>query len=212
MSASSLPEIDRKHLLRAAFAALVLAAPALTSPARAQFSAYVTYSSAHLSNVETGAVYSATGYTEQTASYWSSGVGGGVTFTMIRVPLLSLGVDLRGSSRPGTAGVDSALVGLKLTVHPPLLRFKPYVQASGGYLDTRTTNVSTPAGSTNSSAIVGGTFANKYAAYEILGGVDYPLLPFLDYRIVEVGAGKGVGTGSYDPTFVTVNTGVVLHF
>ncbi len=189
---------------------LVLAVcTALPVAARAQVSAYVTFSPAHLSNVETGAVYSATGYTEATASYWSSGVGGGVTLPILRLPIVSLGLDLRGSTRPGTAGVDSALFGLKLAVHPPAIPFKPYIQVSGGYVDTRTTNLTT---STTTGQAVGGTFTNKYAAYEILGGVDYPLVHFVDYRIVEIGAGKGVGFGSYNPTFVTVNTGVVVHF
>jgi hypothetical protein len=181
---------------------------ALTAAAHAQLSAYVTFSPAHLSNVETGAVYSATGYTEATASYWSSGIGGGLTLPILRLPVVSLGLDLRGSTRPGTAGVDSALLGLKLTVHPHVIPFKPYIQVSGGYLDTRTTNLTT----SSSGGTTGGTFSNKYGAYEILGGVDYPLIHFVDYRIVEIGAGKGVGLDNYNPTFVTVNTGVVVHF
>ena len=181
----------------------------LPGTARGQLEAYVTYSPAHLSNVETGAVATTTGYTEQTASYWSSGVGGGVTVPILRLPFVSLNLDLRGSTRPGTNGVDSALVGVKLALHPHVVRLKPYVQVSGGYLDTRTTNVSTV---TVSGATEGGTFDNKYAAYEVLGGVDYPLVPFVDFRIVEVGAGQGIGIDSRNATFVTVNTGLVVHF
>jgi hypothetical protein len=178
--------------------------------AHAQLAAYITYSPTHLSSVDTGAVYTGTGYTEQTASYWSSGVGGGVTFTMIHVPVLSLGLDLRGSTKPGTAGSDSAMAGLKLTAHPPIIPFKPYVQVSGGYLDTRTTNISSS--SNNASTTVGGTFTNKYGAYEILGGLDYPFIHFVDLRIIEIGAGKGYGFGTNNPTFVTLNTGFVVHF
>jgi hypothetical protein len=181
-----------------------------TAAARAQLSAYITYSPTHLSSVDTGAVYTGTGYTEQTASYWSSGVGGGVTFTLIRVPVLSLGLDLRGSTKPGTAGSDSAMAGLKLTAHPPIIPFKPYLQVSGGYLDTRTTNVSSSPG--NASSTAGGTFTNKYGAYEILGGLDYPFIHFVDLRIIEIGAGKGYGLSTNNPTFVTLNTGLVLHF
>ncbi len=177
--------------------------------AHAQLSAYVTYSPAHLANVETGAVATTTGYTEQTASYWSSGVGGGVTVPFLRLPFVSFNLDLRGSTRPGTAGVDSALVGVKLALHPHVVRLKPYVQVSGGYLDTRTTNLST---STVNGPAEGGTFDNKYAAYEVLGGVDYPLIPFADIRIIEVGAGQGIGIDSRNATFETVNTGLVVHF
>ncbi len=179
------------------------------SPAHAQIFAYLTFSPAHLSNVATGAVYSATGYNEQTASYWSSGIGGGVTLPILHLPLVALNVDLRGSTRPGTAGADSALFGVQLAVHPHIIPFKPYIEIAGGYLDTRTTNISTVSGS---SGTIGGTFTNKYAAYEILGGVDYPLIHFLDYRIVEIGAGQGTAFSSTHATFVTVNTGIVAHF
>ena len=192
---------------------LTLAASLLAIPCALQAQAvsiYATFSPTHLSNVETGAVYSATGYTEQTASYWSPGFGGGLTFNFIPVGPIRLGFDLRGSSKPGTSGLDSALFGVRLTVRPPVLRLKPYIQASAGYLNSRTTNVSTPPGQT--SGQIGGTFSNDYAAYEILGGVDYPLLGPLDLRIIEIGAGQGLGNGNYNPAFVTVNSGIVLHF
>jgi hypothetical protein len=192
--------------------AVLLAAPV----AQAQFSAYVTFSPAHLSNVETGAIYSATGYTEATASYWSSGVGGGVTFPVLHLPIVALNLDLRGATRPGTNGVDHAFLGLQLAVHPHVIPFKPYVEIAGGYLDTRTTNLST---TSSGSGTIGGTFTNKYVAYEILGGVDYPIIHFLDWRIVEIGVGQGFNVpgittngNTYNATFVTANTGLVLHF
>ncbi|ADW69510.1 hypothetical protein [Granulicella tundricola] len=194
------------------FLSLLLLAPA----AHAQLSAYVTFSPAHLSNIETGAVSTATGTTEQTASYWSSGIGGGITFPILHLPIVALNVDLRGSTRPGTNGVDSALVGLQLAVHPHVISLKPYIEVAGGYLNTRTTNVSTNP-STNQP--VGGTFGNQYAAYEILGGVDHPILPFIDWRIVEIGVGQGFNVPgittngkTYNATVVTANTGLVIHF
>jgi hypothetical protein len=100
------------------------------------------------------------------------------------------------------------MAGLKLGFHPPLIRLKPYIQASGGYVATRTVNVSTGS--------AGGTFENKYAAWEVLGGVDIPLAPFFDFRVIELGGGTGVNAfgSSNQPniSLFTVNTGLVLHF
>ncbi len=183
---------------------LLLLSMALPAAARAQVSAYLTYSPAHFSNVETGAISSAGGFSEATTSYWSSGVGGGVTLPVLHLPVVALNMDLRGSTRPGTKGVDSALLGLQLAVHPHVIPFKPYVQVSVGYLNTRTNNVST--GATSS------TFDNKYLAYEVLGGVDYPLIHFIDVRLIEIGGGQGIGFDSRNASFVTVNTGLVVHF
>jgi hypothetical protein len=176
------------------------------------FSIYGTFSPAHLSNVETGAVYSATsGYVNQTTSYWSSGFGGGLTANFLPIGPLRIGFDLRGSVKPGSIGANYALFGFKVGVHPPVLKFHPYGQFSVGYLSSSTTNVSTPAGQTTGS--IGGIFANKYAAYEIMGGVDYPLIPHLDVRVIELGGGGALHIGgSYNPSLFTINSGVVLHF
>jgi hypothetical protein len=172
-------------------------------------SVYATVSPSHLSNVESGAVYTVTGYNEQTASYWSNGFGGGVTLGAIPAGPIRLGFDMRGSTKPGSTGMQSALAGVKLGIRVPGLRLHPYVQGSIGYLASATTNVSTPAGQTTGT--IGGIFSNKYAAYEVMGGIDYPLVGPLDIRVVEVGVGRGA-LSSYDPTFVTINTGLVLHF
>jgi hypothetical protein len=171
-------------------------------------SIYLTSSSGRFSNVATGAVSTDTGFQEQYASFWASGVGGGVTLNFLPVGPVRVGLDFRGSTRPGTVGADTAMVGLKVGFHPPLIRLKPYVQASGGYVATRTVNIST--------GNAGGTFENKYAAWEILGGVDVPLMPFLDFRVVELGGGTGVNafgsSNSPNISLFTVNTGLVLHF
>jgi hypothetical protein len=173
---------------------------------------YGTFSPAHLSNVETGAVYSATsGYVNQTTSYWSSGFGGGVTVNFLPIGPLRIGFDLRGSVKPGSIGANYALFGVKVGVHPPVLKIRPYGQFSVGYLSSSTTNVSTPAGQTTGT--IGGTFGNKYAAWEIMGGLDYPLLSHLDVRVLELGGGGALSIGgSYKPTLFTVNSGLVVHF
>ena len=177
-------------------------------------SIYATSSSDRFSNVQTGAVLTSSGYQEQYVSPWTSGIGGGVTLNFIPSGPIRLGFDLRGSTRPGTVGADTAMGGLRVGFSPPLLRLKPYVQASGGYVETRTVNVSTnPA---NPTTTIGGTFSNKYAAWEILGGVDVPILPILDFRVIEVGGGTGLnipgGSSTPNISLFSVSSGLVLHF
>lgn len=183
----------RRNLLIAALAVLVFA-----TVARAQVaSVYVTYAPTHLTNVQTG-------NPPQYTTYWANGVGGGLTFNFLPLPVISLGLDLRGSTRSGTPGADTAQAGLKLTVHPPVFNVKPYVEAAAGYLGARTVSTSIPIGSTTNGT---------YITWEILGGVDYPLMHFVDLRLIEVGGGQGINTGTgMNPSLFTVNTGFVLHF
>jgi hypothetical protein len=201
--------IPTRRLLTVAPLALLFVFPALPVHAQA-VSIYGTYSPLHASNIETGLLYNSTsGFNPQYANFWTSGFGGGVTIRLLPLPVVSLGLDLRGSTRPGTVGADTALVGLKLGVHPPRFRIKPYIQASVGYLATRTVNV------TNAPTVeepIGGTRNHQYFAYEVLGGVDYPLTHFIDYRVVEFGAGQSLHSGSPRPGFYTLNTGIVFHF
>lgn len=184
--------------------------------AHAQFvGVYGTFSPTHVSNVQTGSVYTSGTYTNQFASFTTYGVGGGATLNVLNLPIVKLGLDLRGSTKSGTQGTDTAMLGLKLGVNPPLIRFKFYVEAAGGYLATRSTNLSTVQ-SGSSVSPVGGTFSNQYAAYEILGGADFRFLPFIDLRLLEVGGGQGFNVGALSTTnkvsLVTINSGVVFHF
>ena len=192
----------------------LLVAPLFASYGHAQIiSVYGTFSPTHVSNVATGSVQGAGTVSEQFASNWTSNFGGGVTFGALPLGPIRLGLDVRGSTKSGTVGSDTALVGVKVGLKIPFISLKPYVQASGGYLATRTFNVST-------GATPGQTFENKYAAYELLGGVDYHLVPFIDLRLVEIGGGKGYNTGiilggastGENATLLTVSTGVVVHF
>lgn len=163
-----------------------------TSIAYAQGEFYITWSNTHFTNIASGA---------QQTNFWASGIGGGATVTFLPLPVVSLGMDIRASTRPGTDGADTALAGIKLAIHPPGLPFKPYIQVSGGYAGTRTTRV--PGG---------GSVSNHYAAWEILGGVDYPLAHMVDWRVIELGGGQAVNTGTSSPSLFTVNTGLVIHF
>ena len=177
-------------------------------------SIYATTSSADFTNVQTGSAYTTSGYQEQYSNFWASGIGGGVTLNFLPIGPVKLGFDFRGSTKPGTPGSDTAMGGFRVAFNPPIIHLKPYVQASGGYVATRTVNVSTSP--SNPSQIVGGTFTNKYAAWEILGGVDVPIAPILDLRLIELGGGTGMPAGLSSSTpnisLFTVNSGLVLHF
>ena len=193
----------RRNVLMAAL--LLLSAAAM----RAQVAAvYVTSSSGRFSNVATGTILTTSGFQEQYTNFWTSGIGGGVTLNFLPVGPLKLGFDLRGSTHPGTVGADTAMGGVKAAFNPPLIHIKPYIQASGGYVATRTVNVT--------SGTNGATFNNKYAAWEILGGVDVPLAPFFDLRVIELGGGTGVSVPGSSNTpnisLFTINSGLVVHF
>jgi hypothetical protein len=177
------------------FAALFFLIP---KASRAQIvSVYVTYAPVYASNVYNG--YNGPAYT----SFWASGVGGGATIKFLPLPVVSLSLDLRGSTKPGTTGVDTALAGIKLGIHPPGLRVKAYVEGAAGYLATRTY-----------TGVTSGSVEDKNLAFEILGGIDYPLVHFIDLRIIEVGGGTGFYgfDNNVNPNLFTINTGLVLHF
>ncbi len=181
------------RLLPATLAALAFAVPSLHAQA---ISIYGTFSDIHASNV-------ANGTDTSTSSYWAPGFGGGVTFGVIPIGPIRLGFDLRGSSKPGTPGVDTGLAGIKLGVKIPFVALKPYVQASGGYIAT-SAKTSTSSGS------------QKGVGYEILAGADIPIAPFFDFRALEIGAGKAYGIpdigGGPNPTLFSVSTGLVFRF
>lgn len=173
-------------------------------------SVYGTIAPIHISNVATGNASTGVGNSSYTtSSYWAVGVGGGVTITPIHLGPLSLGLDLRGSTAREKQGADTLLAGIKAGFKLPLIPLKPYVQASGGYVGTRATvTTGFPAGSTDSSG---------FYAYEILGGADLSILPHVDLRLIEIGAGQGryrngPNNNIPDINFITLNTGVVVHF
>jgi hypothetical protein len=198
----------RRNILLAALAIFSFAS------AHAQVAVYVTSSSSRFSNVASGEIvtYQTTGNVaeEQYDNFWTSGIGGGASLRWLSLGPLNLSFDLRGSTQPGTPGGDTALGGLKFGIKAPGLRLKPYIQASGGYLGTRTVNVNSTA--TYPYPPVGGTLANHYAGWEILGGVDYPLFRLVDLRLIEIGAGRGYSTSAPSITALTINTGLVFHF
>lgn len=191
----------------------------LPSPLCAQtLSVYGTVTTVHASNVYSGIQFSSPGGTQYTG-FWAAGVGGGVTVNVVRLPVGSLGFDLRGSVEPGPKGGNTALAGVKFGFHLPDSRLKPYAQASVGLLTTRTQDQSVIVNTAPSGYMTvtsySGEVTSHYIAFEGLGGIDYGINPVVDYRIIEVGVGSGHRTGfssGENATFLTINTGIVVHF
>jgi hypothetical protein len=210
------------HIRRSLLPSLVLAFAALAvQPTRAQaVSIYVESNNTRFNNVPTGIIFTpATGAIDtQYTNFWASGVGGGLTLSFIPLGPVRVGLDFRGSTRPGTLGADTGMMGLRIGVKVPVIRIKPYVEAAGGYIATRTNNVGTV--TTTGATQVSGTFTNQYAGWEILGGIDYPIVHFVDFRVIEIGGGTAYTIGGNNLSnlnlqtisLFSVNTGIVVHF
>ena len=112
--------------------------------------------------------------------------------------VLSTGLDARGAILgSGVNTLDSGLVGPRLVVRPHILPFMPYVEGlvgigrAGYYQNDAPTTVT------------------KFQ-YQFLGGVDFTVLPRIDWRVVEFSYGGLSGLGSsFNPT--TISTGIVVR-
>jgi len=113
-------------------------------------------------------------------------------------PFFRVGFDARAS----LLGSDShkaymGLIGPQVQIHPSVLPLMPYVE---GLVGVGNVNVGQ-----------GGSFINKTAfAYEGVIGLDWTILPRLDWRVVEFSAGGFGGTGA-SITPRNWSTGVVLR-
>jgi hypothetical protein len=123
-----------------------------------------------------------------------------------------LGVDLRGSvlnsNKSATTGTSSsdlvrhyaALGGLRAGIHVPFTWLHPYAQISGGYGRLNDESLS---GTVNPRV-----FTN-YTQVEGFVGADITLLPVLDLRAIELGAGEMFGSSNH--SIQSIGIGVVFH-
>lgn len=164
--------------------ALLLASlAALAIPSHAQTGIYAEFSTSNFQSPGVGRQYGPTfGFYHE---FW-------------RPPLLRAGVDARLS----LLGSDShkaymGLIGPQIQIHPTVIPLMPYVEGLVG------------AGDVNVGQ--GGTFISKTAlAYEGVIGLDWTILPRIDWRVVEFSAGGFGSTGaSISPR--TWSTGVVFR-
>ena len=115
-----------------------------------------------------------------------------------RLAILSLGIDLRGSfTRDSGSTFNSGAIGPRLALNTHILPIQPYVEGMAGL------------GSINFS---GGSPSNGTRfEYQVLGGLDWTVLPRLDWRIAEYSYG-GLSASSNE-TFHprSLSTGLVLR-
>ena len=121
-------------------------------------------------------------------------------------PLVSAGVDFRGTfvSRGPVNGVvntdqrvNNVLGGVRLAITPKVLPIKPYVE---GLVGIGYIKAGLPPNRTTST----------HFEYQALGGLDYTILPQLDWRVIEFSWGRLSGLGdSLSPR--QLSTGVVFR-
>ena len=115
-----------------------------------------------------------------------------------RLAILSLGVDLRGSFTRGAGdSFDSGAIGPRLALNTHILPIQPYVEGTVGL------------GSLN---LAGGSSSNGVRfEYQVLGGLDFTVLPRVDWRVAEYSYGglSSVNGDNFHPK--SLSTGIVLR-
>ncbi|MEO8735087.1 MAG: hypothetical protein ABI380_00960 [Edaphobacter sp.] len=197
--------------LRKALLLLAIATFATTT-AQAQFGVYGTFTATRLSNLKSSPEVT----TPSAINNDVSPLGGtaGIYYDFFKIGPVKLGADLRGSIvntkrgaftnyNGGGARINSALFGVRAVFHAHLLHsFKPYLQASAGI------------GSSNYGLLYGnGVTLHNNFEYMGFAGVDIPILPIMDFRLVELGAGglNPFGTNNHNYPLQSVSSGVVFH-
>jgi hypothetical protein len=198
----------RKALLLLAVATFV------TASAQAQFGVYGTFTATRMSGIKSSP--EAAGFSGVNNSVSPLGGTGGIYYDFLKLGPVKLGADLRGSivntkrgaftnANGGGARINSALFGVRASFHAPIMRsfVKPYIQASAGI------------GSTNYGLLYGANGVTLRTNFEYMGfaGVDIPILPIMDFRLVEVGIGglDPFGNNGHNYPLQTVSSGVVFH-
>jgi hypothetical protein len=166
---------------------------------------YGGFTAPHFSQITTGYTGSQPNY----ASYTPYGFWLGANLRVLPVPIVRLSIDARGYFRSGIQNsFDSGLFGLNGQLKLPHFKLKPYIEAAAGYAATHAKNTSD---ASSGKQTTDGAFTEHYPVYEILGGVDYPIIPFVDWRVIDIGGGSSF-TSSPNTSFYTVSTGVMVHF
>jgi hypothetical protein len=183
--------------LKILWLALLLYIATTASSANAQLGIYGKFDTTHVS----------AGDPNYESTAWYFGPGAGIYYDFLRVGPISLGADLRGDLLWGNhQKYRSALFGIRLAAKAPLLPIRPYVQGSAG------------AGGASHTGFNGsGTFYSNKFQYQVLGGMDYTIIPHIDLRLVEAGFGRmsGIGSGpgpAPASTLFVVSSGLVLRF
>ena len=197
----------RKALLLLAVATFAAAT------AQAQLGVYGTFTASKLGNLKSSPA--AAGFSGVNNDVSPLGGTGGIYYDFLKVGPVKLGADLRGTIlttkrgaftnyNAGGARINSALFGVRAVFHAPLfhLPLRPYLQASAGL------------GNSNYGLLYGnGVTLHNNFEYMGYAGVDIPVLPIMDFRLVELGIGglDPFGSSSHNYSLQTVSSGLVFH-
>jgi hypothetical protein len=114
-----------------------------------------------------------------------------------RLALLSVGVDLRGSfARSNGASFDTGSIGPRIGLNTHILPIHPYIEATIGlgHVD-----------------FTGSTGGETKFEYQVLGGLDFTILPRIDWRVAEYSYGGLSTINNYNYRPKSLSTGLVLR-
>lgn len=104
---------------------------------------------------------------------------------------LAIGADVRASLfNHNGAHFNTIAVGPRIAIRPPVLPLKPYFEALVGL------------------ASYGNSSTSPYLNYQLLGGVDFTILPRIDWRVIEYDYSALAGNSANTKT---LTTGIVLR-
>ena len=200
------------------FAAFFLLVSFGIPAARAQASIYGTVTVDHVSDIK--CLQTVCGSGDGTIN--PIGGTGGIFYDFKTYGPVRLGVDVRGSSLMGNKNaatyfntarprVFSALGGIRVSARTPIFRLRPYAEGAVGFANT---NLPVPENPYNLQNPVypndGRVYYHSGVAFRGFIGSDLPLLPFMDFRIVELGIGALRNGGSTYPV-ESISSGLVFH-
>jgi hypothetical protein len=206
-------------ILRKAVLFVAAVAVATTASAHAQLGAYGMFTVDRLSNIASSPQPKTATDLANTRANTVDPLGGtgGVYYDFMKLGPVRLGADVRGSvltTKRGAyvnfngsgARIYSVLGGVRGSFHTPIASLKPYLQVSVG-LGRSDYGLFTQ-GSTNGQVVIHNNFE-----YEGLAGLDFKLLPILDWRVAELGYGglNPFGTYSHNYPIKQVSMGFVFH-
>ena len=176
-------------------------------PAHGQFAVYGTVNGERAGGFTCQAVGGVCATTNGTVHPYGGVFG--VFYDFRNLGPVRFGADLRGDimtsnksavEYEGGAGVVrqyGALGGIRASVGTPITILHPYVEALGGYAKTN-------AASTNVEVY------SNYTQVQGLVGLDITVLPYLDIRGIEFGAGALFGPSTHSTE--SIGAGLVFHF
>lgn len=192
------------------FAPVLIAA---SSAAHAQFGVYATVTGENLSSFKcvtvTAAPTTGCSTTGTNVSVKPYGANFGAYYEFRNLGPARFGVDLRGgvlnSSKDTFENLTSsdvlrhysALGGVRASFGTPIKFIRPYAEIAGGYARF---------GSVNRAS----TYPlSNYTQFEGLVGIDAPVLPYMDIRAIEFGAGALFGNSTHG--IDSIGAGIVFH-